>query len=255
MLGRGTRHRGPAPQAVYPPREDTALLLPFAHVRRGALVLDIGTGNGAIAERAAERGARVVATDLNRDALLGLARRARRSGRSIDCVRTDLAAGLRRFDRILSNPPYLPTPEGAEDPDPWVDRALNGGPDGWSVTVRLLGSLASHLTPTGRAFVLISSLQEERRGAALRIAWRRGGGSVRVVARRRLEGEELRVWELRLEPARRRVAPRTGRSPEGTGGRPRTRRRRRSASNPATARGRTRAPDAASARRRSPRGS
>ena len=127
-----------APDApVYPPREDTRLLLPFAEVPRGTLLLEVGTGSGLVALAAARRGARVVATDLNPHALRRLRARAREEGVDLALVRTDLAHGLGRFDRILANPPYLPTrPESATRTGgttwPWMGvRTAVGSPPAW----------------------------------------------------------------------------------------------------------------------------
>jgi HemK-related putative methylase len=180
-------------RSIYPPREDTFLLAPFAEGCGGMTVLEIGTGNGTIAESAAKAGARVVATDLNPRALERLRARTLRSKYSLSVVRTDLAAGLRTFQRILSNPPYLPTPPGARDPDPWANLALDGGPDGCSVMARLVATLPEHLEPGGVAFLLESSRQSPARRADLRAGWTALGGTVRPVAERALEDEVLSV--------------------------------------------------------------
>ncbi len=178
---------------VYPPREDTLLLAPFAEGTRGLRVLDVGTGNGHLALIAARSGATVVATDRNRAALEALSQVARQERLPIEPVRTDLARGLGRFDRILCNPPYLPTPLGASDPDPMDRLALDGGPDGCRVTERLFVDLADHLAPGAYAFVLASSLQDPHAFEKILLEWRTGGGEVDVVARRELEGERLSV--------------------------------------------------------------
>ena len=241
--------------AVYPPREDTTLLAGIARRLAGRTVLELGAGSGVVALAAARAGARrVVATDLNPTALGSVARAAAAEGLRVDAVRTDLARGLGRFDRILANPPYLPTRRAERDPDPWVNLALDGGPDGCRVLARIVATLPAHLTVRGAAFVLVSSLQSAGRRRRLRSRWRSRGGTVRTVAERRLEGERLELWELRLgRPSR--GARRSGRRARGTRARRRTRSTLRVGSSPAFARGRTRAPDAASARRRSPRGS
>src|SRR5271170_5113016 len=93
--------------AVYPVREDTRLLLPFTLVAAGTAFLEIGTGTGYLALAAARRGARVVATDRNPHALRALSVTARAEHLDLVAVRTDLARGLGRFDRIVANPPYL----------------------------------------------------------------------------------------------------------------------------------------------------
>ncbi|EQD56766.1 methyltransferase, partial [mine drainage metagenome] len=74
-------------------------------------------------------------------ALGRLRRSAKAEHLDLETVRTDLARGLGRFDRILANPPYLPTRTEDRDPDPWQNLALDGGPDGTSTTERILAQL------------------------------------------------------------------------------------------------------------------
>lgn len=175
-------------------------MLAFAEVAPGTRLLDVGTGAGVAALLAARCGGRVVATDLNPFALRLLRARARSEGLAVELVRTDLARGLGRFDRILANPPYLPTAPGERDPDPWQNLALDGGADGCRVTARLVEQLRDHLTASGEAFLLVSSRQDAARLARLRSGWEARGGTVRTVASRSLEGERLEVW--RFSPRR-----------------------------------------------------
>jgi release factor glutamine methyltransferase len=186
----------PGARTVYPFREDSALLLPFAEGAAGLRVLELGCGEGRAALAAARAGARVVATDLNPAALAAVQAAARQSGLAVGAVRTDLFAGLRRFDRVLANPPYLPTPRAARDPDPWANLALDGGSDGLQVTARLVAGLPDHLTERGRGYLLVSSRQDPDAVERLWESVRRGGGSVRAVASRELGGERLTVVEL-----------------------------------------------------------
>lgn len=187
---------GPAASEVYPPREDSFLLARFAEVGPGTRLLEVGAGSGLAALTAARRGARVVATDLNPHALRLLRARARSEGVDLALVRTDLARGLGRFDRLLANPPYLPTGPEERDPDPWHNLALDGGRDGCRVLRRLVEQLGDHLVPNGSAFVVVSSLQAPGALAGIRARWEGRGGRVGTVGSRELEGERLEVWRF-----------------------------------------------------------
>ena len=181
---------------MYPPREDTWLLLPFARVASGARFIEVCAGSGQAALEAARCGARAVATDLNPHALLRLREQARIERLELALVRTDLARGLGRFDRLVANPPYLPTRPEERDPDRWHNIALDGGPDGCRVTERLVGELDEHLRPDGEAFVIVSSLQDAAALGRIRSGWEMRGGVVTVAAARDLEGERLEVWRF-----------------------------------------------------------
>jgi len=141
---------------VYAPAEDSALLAGVVaeHVEPGDLVLDVGTGSGYVARRAAAAtGARVVGTDVNPEAC----RRARDAG--VAAVRADLVSPFREgaFDVVAFNPPYLPVDPEAEWDD-WFERALSGGATGRDVIERFLDHVGRVLAPGGAAFLLVSTL-------------------------------------------------------------------------------------------------
>ena len=80
------------------------------------IVLDVGTGSGAIALAVASEhpGARVVATDISADALAVAAdnRAALGLGDRVELVLGHVVAGLRGpFDLVVSNPPYVTAEE------------------------------------------------------------------------------------------------------------------------------------------------
>ena len=81
------------------------------HNDAGVSVLDLGTGSGAIAvSLALERpNIAVVATDFSSDALTVAAENARRLNAIVEFVESNWYQNLagRRFDLILSNPPYV----------------------------------------------------------------------------------------------------------------------------------------------------
>lgn len=185
------------PASVYPPGADTFLLISaLRELTVPCRLLEIGCGSGAVSLALARRGAAVVATDVNPEALRHVHRSATRDRLPIGLVRTDLAAGLGRFDAVVANPPYLPTPDGFQDPDPWVRRAVDGGRDGCEVLDRIVDSLPEHLAPRAVAYIVVSSLQSASRRKEIWSRWRERGGSIHSVEHRSLEGESLEVLRL-----------------------------------------------------------
>ena len=85
-------------------------------------------------------------------------------------LRGDLFAPVagRRFDLIVSNPPYIPAPPG--DAPRGEARAWDAGPDGREFLDRICERAAEHLNPGGRVLLVHSSLarpeETERRLAA-----------------------------------------------------------------------------------------
>ena len=80
---------------------------------RGARILDIGTGSGAIAISLAKlvKESEVVAVDISTDALKIAQRNAERLGANVEFVEADALGDLSQlgeFDIIVSNPPYIP---------------------------------------------------------------------------------------------------------------------------------------------------
>ncbi len=139
---------------VYPPNEDTYLLLKaaLAEARPEDITLEIGCGSGLISRELAAKVERLLVTDINPHA----ARLAKAEG--LEVVRADLFRGIKGiFDLILFNPPYLPTPKEERTSD-WINYALDGGENGRETIDRFLKDLKEHLHPRGRALLLISSL-------------------------------------------------------------------------------------------------
>jgi release factor glutamine methyltransferase len=136
-----------------PPKAGSLLFCRHLHARPGERVLEIGTGIGLAAVRAARAGARVIATDVVEAAVRCARENAVLNGVA-DLVDVRLGDGFEpvlglTFDLICTSPPQMPTPPGRERTDA-VAAADNGGPDGWSLLDRVIAGAPAHLRPGGR---------------------------------------------------------------------------------------------------------
>ena len=173
---------------------------PWAEPRRLRRILDLGTGGGCIAIACAHwlPWAQVDAADVS-DAALDLARqnvREHRLGRRVRCVKSDHFSGLgrRRYDMIVSNPPYVGAREMAGLPAEYRHEpamALESGRDGLASVRVILAEAASHLQPGGLLVVEVGNSQRavERafpRWPFLWLEFERGGGGVFLLTREQL---------------------------------------------------------------------
>jgi HemK-related putative methylase len=126
------------------------------HVRPGSRVLDLGTGSGLIAVRAAMRGADVVATDVNPEAVRCARMNAllNRVDERVEVREGDLYDPVRgeRFDVVVCNPPFF-----RGQPRHQRDAAWRGE----DVLERLVRELDAALSPTGYALIVFSSDGDE----------------------------------------------------------------------------------------------
>ena len=163
----------PGPDHVMPVGGATRTLAALAAYGAGERVLDVGTGCGYHAILAALCGAQVTATDVSARAL-GYARfNAALAGAEIDFRRgsllepvrgprfdpadavdsaDSLSAARERYDVVVSNPPFVITPEAARADG--VRTYRDGGREGDSLLAELVGELRGVLAPGGRAWML-----------------------------------------------------------------------------------------------------
>ena len=121
-------------------------------------VLDLCTGSGCLAILASRHfpNARIDAVDISKDALAVAARNVADHdlGDRVTLYRGDLFGPLggKRYDLIISNPPYVDAEGMAALPrecraEPRL--AFDGGADGLDLVRRILREAAAHLTPQG----------------------------------------------------------------------------------------------------------
>jgi release factor glutamine methyltransferase len=130
------------------PRPETETLVEAAlDLPRGARVVDVGTGSGAVALALKDErpDLDVIATDTSADALAVARANAARLGLDVAFVEGDLLDGVGDADAVVSNPPYVADsdtlqPEIAKH-EPAV--ALYAGPEGLHVIRRLVAQAAA----------------------------------------------------------------------------------------------------------------
>jgi release factor glutamine methyltransferase len=162
------------PEVLIPRPETEFLVIALLDLARqhppGELTIcDVGTGSGIIAVTAAKHLAhsRITALDVNPAALKVARQNAEAHGVAdrIEFLQSDLLAAVpaqRRFDFVVSNPPYVSEAElaslapGVRNYEP--RSALVAGPQGTEVIAALLGQAADRLHPGGHLLVEISPM-------------------------------------------------------------------------------------------------
>lgn len=143
----------PGQSHVMPVGGATRTLAAMAAYGVGERVLDVGTGCGYHAILAALCGARVTATDVSARALAYARLNAALAGVTIDFRCGSLLDPVReRYDVVVSNPPFVITPEAARTRG--VRTYRDGGREGDSLLAELVGGLGEVLAPGGRAWLL-----------------------------------------------------------------------------------------------------
>lgn len=131
-------------------------------------ILDLCCGGGCIGLAAAHYGsAHVDLADIDESALVLAADNRDRLGLQarVDIVASDLFAALegRRYDLILSNPPYVDAMDLASMPAEYhhePERGLGSGPDGLHITRRILAQARDVLEDTGLLVVEVGNSWE-----------------------------------------------------------------------------------------------
>ena len=152
------------------PRPDTEILVEAAlDLPRGARVIDVGTGSGAVALALKDErpDLEVLGTDRSAAALAVARANAARLGLDVAFVEGDLVAGV-EADAVVSNPPYVE--DGARLAPEIVGfepaLALRAGPEGLEVIRRLVPAVGA--TDARLVALEIGSTQAEAVSARMR---------------------------------------------------------------------------------------
>jgi release factor glutamine methyltransferase len=146
---------------VYPPSEDTFLLVDTVTVEPHDRVLEVGCGSGyttVVVSRVVDN---LVALDISLEAAKNTRDNMERNGLGHrGCVfQADLLQALQpdaMFSVIMFNPPYLPRDGDATA----LDHALVGGEKGVETTLAFVEIASRHLSNGGSIFVIASSLAD-----------------------------------------------------------------------------------------------
>lgn len=175
---------------VFPPRSDTDLLRRHLRVAEGSVVLDVGTGSGALAVLACKAGAaRCVALDISPAAVRNAEINAGKHGLSgrIDVRLSDGLAALQSaevFDLVIAN-----LPGRAAEARDLVESAQWDA--GFRTHRRFLEGIGAHLAPA--AEIVMTKANYPEINELLDLA-ERAGFQARVLATQGPEGDDPRTY-------------------------------------------------------------
>ncbi len=143
---------------AYTPKEDSFILLEQVKRYSRGNVMDMGTGSGILAVEASKKAKKVIAADINKEALKEAENNAKKQKiKKIKFIYSDLFSKIKKqkFDLIIFNPPYLPQDKGIND------RAIYGGKKGYETICRFLENANDYLKEKGIILLLFSSISKK----------------------------------------------------------------------------------------------
>jgi len=180
-------------RGVYPPSDDTFLLIDALGPAKAGRALELCCGTGVVGLCAADGIEEITALDINPEAARNTIQNYDDNGLGdkLGVIVGDLFTPLRKqeFDLVFMNPPYLPDDEGMPE-----DQAWSGMKRGRAIIDRFIYGLGGYLGPEGRALFLQSTVNGI--DASLELI-REQGMIGRVAAEKRFQFEGLVVIEVR----------------------------------------------------------
>ncbi|MDO8528815.1 MAG: methyltransferase [Nanoarchaeota archaeon] len=173
---------------IYLPEEDSFFLseilekelLRLSNEKSEIKVLEIGCGSGIQLETIKKAGIKkqnIFSCDINSQAV----KHCKKLG--FNSIKSNLFEKIKgKFDIITFNPPYLPENKFDKEKD------TTGGKTGSEIINKFLKQSKSHLTKNGKIVLLVSSHTKKIN---------LGKYKKRLLGKKKLFFEELRVWELK----------------------------------------------------------
>lgn len=148
-------------EEVYPPAEDSFLLIDNLNIKSSDKVLEIGTGSGIVSISASLKCREVTSTDINPYAIKCARNNIKLNNReNIAVILSDLFENIdEEYDLILFNTPYLPVVE-EEHIDDDYSKAWDGGESGREVIDKFIEQAPSYLKKEGIIQLVQSSLSD-----------------------------------------------------------------------------------------------
>lgn len=170
---------------IYEPAEDSFLMCETLEkniFNKNLKIIEVGTGSGYILKFLKDKGfLKIRGLDINQESVKLCIKKG------FDVILSDLFSKLdkkEKFDLIIFNPPYLPE-DKLEDKNSKL--STTGGKNGSEIINRFLKDAKPYLEKEGKIYLLTSSLTKG-------IKWL--DYNKKIVGRKKLFFEELKVWEL-----------------------------------------------------------
>ena len=148
-------------ERVYPPSEDSYLLIESIDILDFHNALEIGVGSGIISLHLSKKIDNVFCCDINPFSLLLTKQNATSNSISnLHLFSSNIFSSIKSgtlFDLIVFNPPYLPVDF---PPRKYIDLSYHGGIDGGEHIRAFLNELGKYLSKSGVAYLLQSSLYD-----------------------------------------------------------------------------------------------